>query len=900
MHPSPRVRDLLAVLLLALLPAILLGDSVFGGRKHVPYDLAEFLPAAADLTPEQLAELRDGANYDPTEPPIWFLPELELARRAVAAGQYPHWNAYCRGGAPLTASGILGLLDPLHWPALLFADARDGALCITWVLFALAGVLLYGLARELQLGRSAALFAAIAFEWSGTLVANGHWYMRLEPLALLPGMLWALLAIARGDGWRRGRAAVLFALPMALSWSACFPPFAIPCTLLCGLLALLLTITSGRRDGARAAAGLLAWFALAFALGLLLASATIAQQVLFFPVSNRPVAPSMASIGRFAFDPMGLLGYLFPAVFSHPSDRLMNSGNSPLAFLLFSRVDWETGQLLRPDRNYNFSEYAVFAGTLPLLLAGLGLLTRGPRWRLLAGAAIALLLLLAIGLGPIRFAYLLPGIQTVPPYRFAGPACAFVALLAGLGFDHLCRADGRRRTAITGGLSLLLGVGLLLQAAASRNEGPAQDARWLQTITDRYRPLASSFDPALTESMVTADLVRRALFSGEQDGQRVDLLAHGRLRLEQNLDRSGFAFALAGAALLFFALRPRGRTLSPWLAAAAVVITGAELWSHGRTLNRGRECRIPTDTVVHEYLRARRDELAAQGGFTFARASRSGGADLAFPPGPPALDRLRDLQFYSYVDRHSSAPFRALYGDGFLMRDYLPTQLLDDARLQLPYWDAIGLRFVLSTQPLQFAGVQVGPAVSGRNGRFFVYERATALPRAFVVPALRTVADDDAMVAAAIAPDFAPRDHALVTAAERALLPELPAAPAARSRRVTFAFEDQKRVTLDVEAGPAGFLVLADTHLPGWTVQVDGNDVPMARGNVWQRVVAVPAGACRVAYRYRTPGLVSGVALSTAAVSFCTVLLWLARRSTRRPTAAAADPDPPHALDPHP
>mgnify|MGYP006146997509 CR=1 FL=1 len=44
--------------------------------------------------------------------------------------------------------------------------------------------------------------AAIAFAWSGTMVTNGHWYMRMEPLALLPGMLWALLTLHRSRGAR--------------------------------------------------------------------------------------------------------------------------------------------------------------------------------------------------------------------------------------------------------------------------------------------------------------------------------------------------------------------------------------------------------------------------------------------------------------------------------------------------------------------------------------------------------------------------------------------------------------------------------------------------------------------------------------------------------------------------
>src|SRR5262245_59782047 len=185
---SPRAREALVVVLLLLsLPLLLLGDSVFGGRTYVPFDLAEFPPVSTTMTQAELAAVRDGATYDATEPPVWFVPELELVHRSLAAGEYPHWNPNVRGGAPLAAHGLLGLLQPLHWPALCFSDPHDSLLALTATMFALAGVLMYGLLRELGLSALASVFGAVAFAWSGTLASNGHWYMRMEPLALLPG-----------------------------------------------------------------------------------------------------------------------------------------------------------------------------------------------------------------------------------------------------------------------------------------------------------------------------------------------------------------------------------------------------------------------------------------------------------------------------------------------------------------------------------------------------------------------------------------------------------------------------------------------------------------------------------------------------------------------------------------
>ncbi|MBL8727568.1 MAG: hypothetical protein JNM25_03985, partial [Planctomycetes bacterium] len=97
---GPRARWL-AIVVLALLPLAWLWPSVFGGRTFVPYDLAEFPPASLLLDDAALAAARAGANHDVTEVPIWFLPELELARDELRAGRLPGWNPHARGGEPL-------------------------------------------------------------------------------------------------------------------------------------------------------------------------------------------------------------------------------------------------------------------------------------------------------------------------------------------------------------------------------------------------------------------------------------------------------------------------------------------------------------------------------------------------------------------------------------------------------------------------------------------------------------------------------------------------------------------------------------------------------------------------------------------------------------------------------
>ena len=67
---------------------------------------------AAFVADAELAAARDGGNLDVTEVPVWFLPELALARDELRAGRAPSWNPHARAGAPLHAHGLIGLCYP--------------------------------------------------------------------------------------------------------------------------------------------------------------------------------------------------------------------------------------------------------------------------------------------------------------------------------------------------------------------------------------------------------------------------------------------------------------------------------------------------------------------------------------------------------------------------------------------------------------------------------------------------------------------------------------------------------------------------------------------------------------------------------------------------------------------
>jgi hypothetical protein len=99
---------------------------------------------------------------------------------------------------------------------------------------------------------------------------------------------------------------------------------------------------------------------------------------------------------------------------------------------------------------------------------------------------------------------------------------------------------------------------------------------------------------------------------------------------------------------------------------------------------------------------------------------------------------------------------------------------------------------------------------------------------------------------------------------------------------VRFLSDRPDRIELSVQPSAPGWLVLADTHFPGWRAFVDGFERPIHRANVAFRAVEVGPGDRRVEFRYapwtaRAGRLTSGIALGG-------VLLALAAGALRRRT----------------
>lgn len=868
-HGSLQQR--LALLSLVLLPLLWLWPCVFGDRAFVSYDLAQFPPVACTSSDEQLAVAQDGANFDVTEVPVWFLPELRLAHDELAAGRLPTWNPHARGGAPLHAHGLIGLCYPPNWLALASSDPEHRLGLVAWLNLALGGLLAFGLLRRSGLSLLPAWFGALLFELSGPMASNALFWMRLGSYVWLPGVLWAVLAIAQSE---RLRARHLGALggAFAMTWLAGFPPFAATTTVLTGVAALWQLARAFRLGGAANARAVGGRLLLGFALGGCLALPQVLPSLRFFPHSARETTPTMQTIADQSYESYGLLGLLLPDAFGHPGAiaTIPYRERNPLGLLWTTRE--RDGKPAHP--NFNYTEYAVFVGTLGLLLAVYGAIAGQRRalplclWLLCAGLALFWPL--------VRLLYHLPVVQNVWPLRWLAPGTLFVCWLAAIGLERLRSASWRA--------PLLLAVLAATTAiVCARVRGPAE---WTQTDSIAFaQELATKFQCTVEEA---ANWVQNGAPAG------VDRFAAAQARLAGEAARA--LPWLCGSSLWFllWALRRDDRTRTG-LALAAGLATALQLGAHGATVTRGASRQQPFDTPVHTFLREQAQQRAADGGFTICRGSSETPIQSQLPPGQLLVPGLRDLHFYSHFDGRSLQPLRALLGqaigDAIAAKGYLtgalphtlPTKVLADeiargARppetfatahpFAHPLLDLLAVRYVLATEELPHTGARVGPAIAGPHGAFFVHERPTALPRAFAVAEVMAHATDDDVVRALLAADFAPRQraHALATDLPQPLA-NTPHAGSARGLR--FVVDQPTRIVLAVDAGREPWLLLSDTFLPGWTATIDGVEVPVHRADHAFRLVALPAGACTVVFTYAAPGLALGTALAVfAAVAF--------------------------------
>ncbi len=162
-----------------------------------------------------------------------------------------------------------------------------------------------------------------------------------------------------------------------------------------------------------------------------------------------------------------------------------------------------------------------------------------------------------------------------------------------------------------------------------------------------------------------------------------------------------------------------------------------------------------------------------------------------------------------------------------------------------------------------------------------IYENKNAMPRAYFVPEVQLVTDENEMLRTLASREFDARRYALVE--DPSLLgPQGEAnAEANASGQHGLVEVDEygsREVRLRVDAPSDGFVVLTDLYYPGWRAVADGMPAEIHRANYLFRMVRVDKGEHTIRFVYPGGTFYKGLVLSICSVVITLVFVVVGRR----------------------
>lgn len=177
-------------------------------------------------------------------------------------------------------------------------------------------------------------------------------------------------------------------------------------------------------------------------------------------------------------------------------------------------------------------------------------------------------------------------------------------------------------------------------------------------------------------------------------------------------------------------------------------------------------------------------------------------------------------------------------------------------------YDLLNVRYVSTTTPLTLNESDTLALLAEESG-VYVYERATAQPRAWFVAGTVTASEAET-IAGINHPDFDPYETAFVTSGDGRC-------SGSGSGRITVEQETGNTLVARVE-GAGGLAVFSERFAPGWRATIDGQDAPILRVDGLLRGICVPEGEHTVAFAFRPFTLYLGACVSGLALIVATFL----------------------------
>jgi len=888
---SSRKADALVFLALLLLPLLWFAPQALGNKTLLPADNLFQYPPWQSYS----EELGVGIPYNAliSDLVLENLQWKSLIVDALAAGKPADilWNPRSFAGVPFFAAGQQSAAYPLSLLFYIMPLWRAYGV-FTWLQIGLAAVCMYLFMRVLRAGRMAAFLAGIAYAFSGFFIVSVNFTMVIAAAAWLPLLLACIEMVVRKleEGGASNFLPVpyvaLGAVVLAIQILAGHVEITYYTLMVMGLFALwrLAAVLRRLRSWRPVVRGG-AWLLIMVSLGVALGGVQILPLYELVRQSFREGSATLQQVRDWAWPSRQIITFLLPDFYGNPTHHAyydiwqraivpvtQNALGQPL-----TTIDWGVKNYVEGG---NYLGIATLVLAITGVLAGVGGYTKSrgqtasrPEARPAGGDslpahaagcdrrtvrpahvgffAILAVLSLLFAFGTPLYAILyygLPGYsQLHSAFRWVFPYTLSMAALAGFGLDWLLsqraarKEEGQRKkeglasapwrlARLLAWLSVVAGAGALLLFVLSV-----------------LRP-----DPfiALGERLLNwgfwSDLAQSRGFS---DGAM--LWSYEAVQIA----RFGAMALLTGLGLLWL-MRPAEATAGRRGSGARqvflagmplVLVLLLDVWLAGRGFNPAADSKLLQFTPrAIEFLQSQLDPAQP-----WRLTSFDGPDEKVLNANSAMRYGLEDVRGYdSIIPRQYVEYMRRLHPQGELLYNRIAaiySQLGDQPNhgaLDSPLLDLLGVRYVVSTQPIPNDGYAL---VYDQEVK--VYENTGAFPRAFVVPqAISATNQAEAL------DRLQQVDPGQVVVIEGLPDDQIPPAASPQVREARFSERGNREYFIDVNVSDQGWLVVTDNYFDGWKAYlrpfgVEGEGVTAGGESVEQQLTLYRAdGAFRAVY----------------------------------------------------
>jgi len=763
----------------------------------------------------------------------FFTPRRFFAAESIRSGSIPLWNPYLASGVPFLANHQSSLFYPLSifYYVLPF---QVGLKYFIIVHYYLAGLFMFFLMRHWRYDCPSSITAGIVFMFGGYMISI------LDNLAFLTSAIWLPLIVLFFDRSLRGgqiRYSILTGIIIGIQILGGDASCYILSTFLFMVAYLLYYLFTEKGVSIREQGKILCLFPLAWVIGIGVSAIQIVPFIEFLFHSTRMEGLTYEAITKWSYNPLELLQLLVPYVF----------GTTVPMCRWFGQFWLDT----------------LYIGVFPLVLVMGALSWSRNRFTFFLLLIILFSLFMAFGkYNPLMYWFTsVPGIDRIHyPVKYLFLTGFALAVLSGRGFSLLFEkiGGGHRMKPF---ILCLCGVNLLFIALLL--------VGFLMEDT-LFTLFAARYPQTLFHEIVGAGASFLAVFKGYS-----------------------FFVMLLVSVSLFLVLTAQKNMSIRSAKVLVIIIVLADLMFLGK----------PKDPLIASSLYTKPNDLvttlkADPSHFrVFSLAYITFGGFMHIPETPFSsvfttlksfmMPNLSLLFHIETVDEYAALLVKRYYALFNPVKEYFRLEKKESGQGNYckTLLNLLNVKYLISSFSLtdnDFKLVQ--------GGKVKLYENRGVLPRAYAVPTVKVLEDDEEVLKVIERGDFNFRESLLITRGEytkveNAYHKENGLLPNNFKGKVKILKYSPNQVEIETNGNDSGFLVLADNFYPGWDVYVNGREETVLRVNYNLRGVALPRGMNRVTFTFDPVSFRMGASLTLITLLTCMCFLLPSRKGKGKITA---------------